>query len=276
MKKACVIGWPIKHSRSPLIHGYWLKEHRIEGRYEKVAVRPEELAAFLESLAANGFQGCNVTVPHKQQAFALADIAHDEAKAVGAANTLWLDEEGRLHADNTDIYGFMSHLDRSAPGWNDRERSVVLLGAGGAARAILSGLLKAGVSQLRLLNRTRERAEELAASFGAGVEVGNWANRDKELAGCGLLVNATSLGMEGSPPLELSLDALPKDAVVADIVYAPLETALLARARARGCRIVDGLGMLLHQAVPGFERWFGVRPEVSDELRALIVADLKR
>ncbi len=277
MKKACVIGWPIKHSRSPLIHNYWLDKYGLAGGYEKRAVEPGDLGDFLQNLAGNGYVGCNVTVPHKEGAFALADVTHDEAKAVGAANTLWLDEDGRLHADNTDIYGFMNHLTESAPHWQRPDRPVVVLGAGGAARGIVYGLLKSGVGELRLLNRTRQKAEELAAQLkgtGGAIHVPEWQDRDMALKDAGLLVNATSLGMDGSPPLELSLDALPDDAVVADIVYAPLETDLLAAARAKGCRTVDGLGMLLHQAVPGFERWFGVRPEVSDELRALIVADL--
>ena len=273
MKKACVIGWPIKHSRSPLIHGHWLDKYGIEGSYEKRAVEPKDLPEFLQNLEANGFSGCNVTVPHKEAAFRLADVVHAEAKAVEAANTLWL-EDGKLHAANTDIYGFMTHLDQSAPSWNAKDRPVVLLGAGGAARAILYGLLNGGAREVRLINRTRERAEELAAYYDSGVTIIDWQNRDDGLVDCGLVVNSTTLGMTGSPDLDLSLDVLPEDAVVADIVYAPLETPLLATAREKGCRTVDGLGMLLHQAVPGFQRWFGVRPEVTDELRDLVVADL--
>ncbi len=273
MKKACVIGWPIKHSRSPLIHGYWLKKYGLEGRYDKRAVEPEDLPDFLENLASNGLSGCNVTVPHKEAAFKLADHVDHAASAVQAANTLWL-EGGRLHASNTDIYGFITHLNQSAPGWNDAGRPVALLGAGGAARAILFGLLQAGAREVRLLNRTIARAQDLASYYDHGVEVVDWNRRDEALEGCGLVVNSTTLGMTGSPALELFLDRLPDDGVVSDIVYAPLETPLLAAAALKGCRTVDGLGMLLHQAVPGFERWFGVRPEVSDELRDLIVADL--
>ncbi|MCF6197832.1 MAG: shikimate dehydrogenase [Hyphomicrobiaceae bacterium] len=274
MKKACVIGWPIKHSRSPLIHGYWLEKYGIESRYEKVAVRPAELADFLKQLEQNGFVGCNVTVPHKETVFAQADVVHDEANAVNAANTLWL-EGGKLHADNTDIYGFLAHLQQSAPDWL-QGGTVAVLGAGGAARAIVYGLLKSGAaSEVRLCNRTIERARELQSFFkDHKITVVDWDGRHRALVGCSLVVNTTSLGMEGSPSLDLSLEALPRDAVVADIVYAPLETELLAAARQKGCRTVDGLGMLLHQAVPGFEHWFGVRPEVTDELRDLVIADL--
>ncbi len=273
MTKACVIGWPIKHSRSPMIHGFWLHKYGIEGGYEKVAVSPDDLPDFLNNLAANGFSGCNVTVPHKEQAFKLAHELHDEARAVQAANTLWL-AGGKLHATNTDIYGFMTHLDQSAPGWNAKQRPVALLGAGGAARAILYGLLQRGASDVRIFNRTKERAVKLASFYEKGVRVVDWQNRDEGLEDCGLVVNTTTLGMSGSPPLDLSLNKLPNDSVVADIVYVPLETPLLAAARQKGCRVVDGLGMLLHQAVPGFERWFGVRPQVTTELRDLIVADL--
>ncbi len=277
MKKACVIGWPIKHSRSPLIHGYWLQKYGIEGSYEKVAVRPDDLEVFIDHQRQNGLAGCNVTVPHKEAAFALADIVHDDAKAVAAANTLWWDGDRLLHATNTDIYGFISHLVHSAPDWNKTARPVTVLGAGGAARGVVFSLLRAGASEVRLVNRTREKAESLARQFsgmGDRVRVVNWSERTTALAGAGLLVNTTSLGMEGSPPLDLSLEALPDSAVVADIVYAPLETPLLAAARQKGCVAVDGLGMLLHQAVPGFEHWFGVCPQVTKELRDLIVADL--
>ncbi len=273
MTKACVIGWPIKHSRSPMIHGFWLRQHGIEGEYVKRAVAPEALAEFLGNLERNGFSGCNVTVPHKEAAFKLADVVDEAASAVQAANTLWL-ADGKLHASNTDIFGFMTHLEQSAPGWSKQGRPVALLGAGGAARAILYGLNQAGVKEIRLFNRTRSRAEQLKGFYDYGVSVVDWSERHEGLEDCGLVVNSTTLGMSGSPPLDLSLDALPVDGVVADIVYAPLETPLLAAARQKGCRGVDGLGMLLHQAVPGFEYWFGVRPQVSKALRDLVVADL--
>ena len=274
MVRACVIGWPVEHSRSPSIHRYWLEQYRIEGAYEKVPVRPEELAEFLGQLAAQGYAGANVTLPYKEAALRAAESADAAATAIGAANTLWLDPDGTLHASNTDAYGFMTNLDAEAPGWNDAGRPVMVLGAGGAARAILHGLLGAGATRILLANRTAERAEVLARAFGPAVELVDWKDRNRALAGCGLLVNATSLGMTGKQRLEIDLAALPNDAVVADIVYSPLETELLAAARARGNRVVDGLGMLLHQAVPGFERWFGVRPEVTPELRAHVAASL--
>jgi shikimate dehydrogenase len=276
MRRACVIGWPVEHSRSPAIHGYWLKHYKIDGEYRAEAVRPEDLAAFLSSLAAEGYVGTNVTLPHKEEALRLADNVDAAARAIGAANTLWLDEAGKLHASNTDAYGFMTNLEQQAPRWNDKKRPVIVLGAGGAARAILYGLIEAGVGKILLLNRSRDRAEALAESFGRKVEVRDWEQRREALAGAGLLVNTTSLGMVGKPPLDLDLAALPKDALVADIVYNPLETELLAAARARGNRAVDGLGMLLYQAVPGFERWFGMRPEVMAELRDQIAATLGR
>ncbi|MGB3021001.1 MAG: shikimate dehydrogenase [Methyloceanibacter sp.] len=274
MKRACVIGWPVQHSRSPLIHRYWLKLHGLEGAYEKEAVPPAEIDAFLRSLGERGYVGANVTLPHKEAAFAAADQADKAATAMGAANTLWLDAEGRLQASNTDAYGFITHLNQQAPDWNRDRRPVVVLGAGGAARAILRGLLDGGASNIVLSNRSRDRAEALAEILGGRVAVVPWEDRDKALAGCGLLVNATSLGMTGKPPLDLCLAALPADAIVADIVYSPLVTSLLEAARARGNPTVDGLGMLLHQAVPGFERWFGLRPEVTPELRAYVAANL--
>jgi shikimate dehydrogenase len=275
MKRACVIGWPVAHSRSPLLHGYWLRHYGIAGEYTKEAVPPEEIDIFLKRLAARGYAGANVTLPHKAAALAAADVVEDAARAVGAANTLWFDADGRLHATNTDSFGFMTHLAKEAPDWNAARRPVVVLGAGGAAKAIVHGLLEAGAGKILLTNRTREHAESIAAASGPEVVVVPWDDRDTALAGCGLLVNTTSLGLMGKPKLTIDLTALPRDAVVADIVYNPLETELLAAARERGNPCVDGLGMLLYQAVPGFERWFGVRPEVTDELRALIVASLE-
>jgi shikimate dehydrogenase len=274
MKRACVIGWPVAHSRSPVIHRYWLKLYGLDGAYEMEAVRPEDIGGFLKSLGERGYAGANVTLPHKEAALAAAVRPDEAARTIGAANTLWLDEAGLLHASNTDAYGFMTHLAAEAPDWNKGERPVAVLGAGGAARAILHGLIEAGASRILLANRTEGRAKALAEGFGDRVSVIAWADRNRALAGCGLLVNTTSLGMTGKPPLDIDLAALPRDAIVADIVYSPLETPLLAAARARGNRVVDGLGMLLHQAVPGFERWFGVRPEVTPELRAHVVKHL--
>jgi shikimate dehydrogenase len=274
VKRACVIGWPVEHSRSPAIHRYWLELYGIDGAYEKEAVRPEEFASFLGSLSDRGYAGANVTLPHKTEALRLATIADESARAIGAANTLWLDGTGRLNASNTDAYGFMTNLNQEAPHWNKGRAPVMVLGAGGAARAILYGLIAQGASRVLLANRTRDRAEVLAGTFGPAVSVVDWDARNQALAGCGLLVNATSLGMSGKGPLDIEVEALPEDAVVADIVYSPLETPLLATARARRRQAVDGLGMLLYQAVPGFERWFGVRPQVTKELKAHVAATL--
>ncbi len=275
MNRVCVIGWPVGHSRSPVVHRYWLKQYRLDGTYEKEAVRPEELEDFLGSLATKGYAGANVTLPHKEAALRAAESADQAAVTIGAANTLWLDPDGTLHASNTDSYGFMASLAQEVPDWNRDRRQVMVLGAGGAARAIVYGLIAGGTAKILMANRTREPAEALARNFGPAVEVVDWDDRHKALAACGLLVNATSLGLKGKPPLDLDLKLLPADAVVADIVYSPLETPLLAAAMARGNRTVDGLGMLLHQAVPGFERWFGVRPEVTPDLRAHVAATLE-
>jgi len=274
MKRACVIGWPIEHSRSPLIHGHWLKCYGIDGSYTKVAVHPDEAEAFLHGLAENDFAGCNVTVPLKELAFAVADHREPEAVAVGAANTIWL-ERGKIHATNTDTYGFMKHLEAQAPGWNQIGKSVAILGAGGAARAICYGFQQAGVDDIVVLNRTYERSQKLAADLPAGsVRAADWDERINCAEWASVIVNTTTLGMTGEGELGLDFSAASKDCVVADIVYVPLQTALLRQAEAHGLRTVDGLGMLLHQAVPGFERWFGVRPQVTPELRRLVLADL--
>jgi shikimate dehydrogenase len=274
MKRACIVGWPVEHSRSPLIHGYWLRRYVIDGTYEKQGVPPESAEEFLRGLGGRGFVGANVTVPHKGVAYRVAARRDAAADSVQAVNLLWV-ESGKLCGANTDIFGFLTNLDVEAPDWDKSELPAAVLGAGGAARGILRGLLDRGVNEIRLLNRTRARAEELAAAFGDRVCVHDWERRAEALEGCGLLVNTTTQGMHGQPPLDIALDALDPHAVVNDIVYVPLETDLLARARAHGLRTADGLGMLLHQAVPAFEKWFGVRPEVTPELRALLVADLE-
>ncbi len=274
MKRACVIGWPIEHSRSPLIHGYWLRRYGIDGAYTKEAVRPEDVAAFLQYLAVHGLSGCNVTVPHKEAALVAAAEKHASALAVGAANTLWLDG-GRLHAANTDTYGFMTHLAQRAPQWQRRDAPVAILGAGGAARAIVHGFLQAGVGEVRIFNRSRPRAEALAQHFGQCVKVLDWDERGIASRECAALVNTTTVGMKGQGTLDIDFNGFNPDCVVSDIVYVPLETELLAAARIAGLKTVDGLGMLLHQAVPGFEKWFGVRPEVTDELYDLIVRDIE-
>jgi len=274
MRRACVIGWPIEHSRSPLIHGYWLARYGIEGTYTKVAVEPDDVARFLRSLGAEGFVGCNVTVPHKEMAYAIAEEAEDSARVVGAANTLWL-EGDRLHAANTDTYGYMTHLGHVVPDWRAHDGPVCVLGAGGAARAIVYGFLDAGIDEVRIFNRTRERAEAIAEQFGPRVKVFDWNNRSDGARDACVLVNTTAVGLKGAGSLGMDFSGFNPDCVVSDIVYVPLETELIAAARSHGLRTVDGLGMLLHQAVPGFERWFGVRPQVTDELRATIVADIE-
>jgi shikimate dehydrogenase len=274
MKRACVIGWPVEHSRSPLLHGYWLKAYGIDGAYTKEAVAPEAVAEFLKSLSANGYVGCNVTVPHKAAAFAAADERENSAKAVLAANTLWL-SEGKLVAANTDTYGYMTNLSLQAPGWDRRDAPVSILGAGGAARAIVFGFLEAGVSEVRVFNRTRAHAETLAQQFGPRIKVYDWPQREAGSRNSAVLVNTTTIGMNGTGTLDIDFGAFDPECVVSDIVYVPLETEFLSKARSRGLRTVDGLGMLLHQGVPGFENWFGVRPEVTDELRDLIVADIE-
>lgn len=272
--KAFVIGWPINHSRSPLIHGHWLETYGLAGSYERIPVRPEVLASFVASLPEQGFAGGNVTLPHKEQVLDLAASATATARRIGAANTLYF-EGGRLVADNTDAYGFITHLDRSSPAWSKRDGTVVLLGAGGAARAIIHAFLERGVDRLVLLNRSAGRADELARHFGRGIQTKAWDERTAALADASVLVNTTSLGMRGQPPLDIDLGRLKPASTVADIVYVPLETPLLAEARRLGHVAVDGLGMLLHQAVPGFERWFGVRPQVTDALRTIIVRDIE-
>lgn len=272
-KLAGVMGWPIAHSRSPRIHGHWLKEYGIDGAYVPLAIRPEHLGEAFSALPKVGFRGWNITLPHKEAALRLVDERTSAAERIGAVNTVTVQPDGSLSGDNSDAFGFLAHLDQSAPGW-PRYRPAVVLGAGGAARAICFALQEAGVPEIRLTNRTLARAENLAADNGSNVRPVAWDEREAVLDGAGLLVNTTSLGMHGQPPLELRLDALPVDAVVNDIVYVPLETPLLARAKARGLGTVDGLGMLLHQARPGFERWFGRRPEVTEALHAAVVKDL--
>jgi len=272
--KVCVMGWSIEYSRSSIIHGYWLARHEIVGSYTKQAVAPKEFDAFIRAMPENGFAGGNVTVPHKEAALRCADSVDEAARKIGAANTLWF-EDGKLHASNTDAYGFLANLDEGAPGWDGIRPIATVLGAGGAARAILHGLLSRGFTEIRLLNRTSARAQELAAHFGGRVHVHDWNSRNDQLEGCALLVNTTTLGMTGQPDLQIDLAGLGQDAVVSDLVYAPLQTQLLKRAEGKGLRCVNGLGMLLHQAVPGFEKWFGVRPQVSEELRALVTADIE-
>ncbi|NNG05607.1 MAG: shikimate dehydrogenase [Inquilinus sp.] len=270
---AGVIGWPIGHSRSPLLHGHWLDRYRIDGAYLPLAVPPDRLEAALRGLPALGFRGCNVTVPHKVAVAALVDQLDPVAERIGAVNTVTVAADGSLAGSNTDAFGFVANLDDGAAGWRDGVSTALVIGAGGAARAVLVALLDAGVPAIRIANRTAEKATALAAEFGPDrIAAVPWAERHEAAAGAGLLVNASSLGMTGQPALEFDLAALPAEATVTDLVYDPLRTPLLAAAAARGNRIVDGLGMLLHQARPGFAAWFGVEPTVDAALRRAVLA----
>ncbi len=269
---ACLIGWPAAHSRSPLIHKYWLKELGLKGDYRIEPVEPAAFAGFVAQLRAKGYIGANVTIPHKEQALAVSS-PDDRAHAVGAANTLYF-EGDELRSTNTDVEGFIDNLDAVAPGWDGIDEAFVL-GAGGSARAVIFGLLDRGISRVYLVNRTIDRANELVGQFGERVLVIDDKRIGDVMPRAGLLVNTTSLGMKGQPPLVIDVSLLAPGTTVADLVYVPLETPLLKAAKARGLKTADGLGMLLHQAVRGFELWFGIRPQVTQELRALIEADLK-
>lgn len=272
MPQAYVIGHPVAHSRSPLLHGYWLKRLGLAGRYDKRDVAPQALPAFFDGMRAGQAAGCNVTVPHKEAALALVDEATPAARAIGAVNTVWR-EGDRLIGDNSDAYGFLANLDDRAPGWERRCKRAIVLGAGGATRAVLYALLSRRLS-VALHNRTLERAQKLADEFGPRVSVLATADLATGLSACDLLVNATALGMAGKPELDIDLAGLPPAALVHDIVYVPLKTRLLYIAEARGNPVVDGLGMLIHQAVPGFERWFGVRPVPDEAQRRLLEDDI--
>lgn len=269
---AGVVGWPIAHSRSPVLHGYWLKRYGILGHYIPIGLKPQDFENGIRALPKLGFRGVNLTLPYKESILQLADSISDRASLIGAANTIIFRENGSISADNTDGYGFIEGLRAAQPDWDARRGQALVLGAGGAARAVLSALLSAGTPYILLANRTRQRAEILRDQFGARIEVIDWNRTSDAAADARLIVNTTSLGMTGKPPLQMSLDAAPDDALVADIVYSPLETDLLARARARGLSTADGLGMLLYQAVPGFESWFGRRPEVDEDLRQAVLA----
>ena len=274
LKAACVIGWPVEHSRSPLIHNYWIKQLGLSAEYRREAVPPEKFAEFISTLAKRGYVGANVTLPHKQVALKLSS-PDDKAKAVGAANTLWL-VDGELRSTNTDVEGFLDNLDASVSGWDRGLETAVVIGAGGAARAIVVALIERGAARIHVVNRTFEHAEALRNDFGDRVNPVHWEEMSGLLAGAGLFVNTTTLGMRGHPALHVACRRLPASAVVADLVYTPLETPLLKAAKEQGLRTADGLGMLLCQAVRGFELWFGVRPQVTDELRAAVEADLAK
>ncbi|PRD44364.1 shikimate dehydrogenase [Phyllobacterium phragmitis] len=274
--RAFVTGFPIKHSRSPLIHGFWLKTDGLEGSYMAVETTPEAFPAFVSSLQENGYAGGNVTIPHKETAFALCEAHDGAAEAIGAVNTLWF-ERGRLYGGNTDAFGFAANLDEYAGGWDNADTALVL-GAGGASRAIVHALKSRGFSHIHIVNRTLARAQAMADHFGPGVSAHGWSAAQDLVGTSGVIVNTTPLGMEGHGKSELALDLSKADpsTIVTDIVYTPLETPFLKLARDAGLKTVDGLGMLLHQAVPGFEHWFGVRPEVTGELRAHILADMAK
>jgi shikimate dehydrogenase len=275
--KAGVIGWPIGHSRSPLIHTHWLRQYGIAGSYEKIVARPEEFAQTLRDLAGKGFAGVNVTLPHKRAALVLAETCDEAARHIGAANTLTFNKDGSIHASNTDAFGFIQNLKTIHQDWSGA--NALVLGAGGAARAVLYGLGQEGAHSITVSNRTFARAQDLCTEFSSracSVTPLEWQDADAALESVDLLVNTTSLGMQGEPKLEMSLEKLSAHALVTDLVYAPLQTALLGEAARRGNPTLDGLGMLLHQARPGFESWFGTAPEVTPELRSIIVQDLER
>lgn len=264
---AGVIGTPIAHSKSPRLHGHWLKRYGINGYYIPMDIGAADLENALATLPNLGFVGVNVTIPHKERVLALADLVSDRAALIGSANTLIFRDDGKIHADNTDGYGFIENLKHGAPDWDPKSGPAAVIGAGGAARAVISSLIDAGTPEIRLANRTKNRADTLQREFGKKITVFDWVQAGNMLDGAKTVVNASSLGMEGKPEMRLPLDGISKDTVVSDLVYTPLETPLLAHARAVGAHAVDGLGMLLFQAAPGFERWFGMRPEVDDALR---------
>lgn len=273
--KAGVIGWPITHSLSPRVHGYWLREHGIEGSYEAFGVEKENVSDLLKDLVAGKYAGLNVTLPHKEAVVGYLDTTTDLAKRIGAVNTITINENGSLSGSNTDGFGFLENLKQYYPDFKASSGPAVVLGAGGAARAIIVALLDAGVPSIVLTNWQRNRAEELIEDIGGPVTVVDWEDRSKILKDAALLVNTTILGMVGKPPLDIALGLLPHDALVNDIVYAPLETELLKSAKARGNATVDGIGMLLHQARPGFAAWFGVEPQVTDDLRNYVLAGIE-
>ena len=271
-----ICGWPVAHSRSPIIHNYWIKHHKIEAKYTKQPISPQDFPIFINNLVEYSYLGGNVTLPHKETAYELVKHLDPVAKRLGAVNTLWI-ENGQLHGANTDGHGFLANLDQFAVGWDDldkKQQTVIVLGAGGAARAIVDAIVSRGFQNIKIVNRTVSRAKKLASVFGNDTSAHEWQELPKLLQNTGLLVNTTSLGMEGKAPLEIDLDPLPSNCLVNDIVYVPLKTPLLKQAALRDLIAVDGLGMLLHQAVPGFEKWFGVRPKVTDELRRLVIDDL--
>lgn len=269
---AGVLGHPVAHSRSPVLHGYWLRRYGLKGHYIPIDAAPQDLEQVVRMMPRMGFVGANVTIPHKEAMLQIADIITDRAALIGAANTLIFRKDGKIHADNTDGVGFMANLRQNAPGWEPSAGPAAVLGAGGAARAVIAALIEAGVPEIRLANRTRPRADALRQDFGAKVTVHDWNMTGLMIEDCATLVNTTSLGMTGKPPLQVNMERLSPQTLVTDLVYTPLQTQFLIEAAARGCMTVDGLGMLLHQAAPGFERWFGHRPEVDEATRQAVLS----
>jgi shikimate dehydrogenase len=267
---AGVMGWPVMHSRSPMLHNYWLRQHDLTGTYVPLAIRPEGLAAALRALHPLGFAGCNLTIPHKQQAMSIVDEVDAVAKRIGAISCVVVRPDGSLAGSNNDCFGFIHNLRQERPGWRADSGPIVVIGAGGGSRAVCYGLAQEGAKEIRLVNRTLARAKSMAEEFGGPIKALPWEQRHDALAGAAMLVNTTSNGMVGQPPLDLELDQLPKSALAADIIYIPLETPFLAAARKRGNPTVNGLGMLLHQARPAWKAWFGIEPEVTSELRAMV------
>ena len=268
---AGVVGWPIAHSRSPVLHNHWLKRYNLPGYYIPIPLKPQDFEAGIRMLPRLGFKGVNLTIPYKEMILPLAEAVSDRASLIGAANTITFHADGAIHADNTDGIGFLSSVQASAPDWSAKAGPALILGAGGAARAVISALLNAGAPEVRIANRTRQKAEMLSEHFGGRATAVDWATAGEAADGAMTIVNTTALGMQGKPPLTISLDAAPAGATVVDIVYNPLDTDLLLRARQRKLRTVDGLGMLLYQAVPGFESWFGKKPDVDDTLRQVVL-----
>lgn len=275
MKRSCVVGWPVEHSRSPLIHNYWLKSLGIDGAYTKEEVHPKDLQQFLKSLQNRGYLGCNITIPHKEAALTLVDFKDKAATQIGAINTVWI-EDNKLCATNTDATGFITYLDKQASRWRNQDAPIVILGAGGAAKAIVYAFLENGIDRIHIYNRTLSRGEELAAHFGSKVRIFPWSEREKGSSFCSVLVNTTSIGMKGQGDIGINFKNFSSNVIVCDIVYVPLETNFIKDAKQHGLCTVDGLGMLLHQAVPGFEKWFGFRPKVTDALFQIVTEDIKK
>ena len=273
--KSCIIGYPAKHSRSPLIHNYWIKKYSINGIYEINEIMPSDIYLYLNNFKESGYVGANITIPYKETVFNISDVKSNNALRVGAANTIWI-HDGILHCDNTDVDGFLDSLDNEAPGWDEKLSKCIVLGAGGAARAVIFGLLARGARDVVVVNRSISKAEAIASTFQGNIRCCEWDKLDDEIIQANFIVNTTSLGMKGQPSLDVKLQNVAATAVVCDIVYLPLETEFIVKARAAGLRAVGGLGMLLHQAAPSFEKWFHMRPEITPELRQMIEADVRK